>query len=109
MASALSSQLRMAASLGSSSTPPSSRIPSRPCAPSKRASIQALHRRHSLETDSQLAEAYLARAGDPQAPPTYVADILGVEHLDLVEEPLGHAEELDEAETAHAIAITSRS
>ena len=56
-----------------------------------------------------MAEAYLARAGDPQAPPTYVADILGVEHLDLVEEPLGHAEELDEAETAHAIAITSRS
>ena len=77
--------------------------------PSKRANIQALHRRHSLETDSQLAEAYLARAGDPQAPPTYAAHILGVECLDRVEEPLGRAEELDEAETAHAIAITSRS
>ena len=56
-----------------------------------------------------MAEAYLARAGDPQAPPTYVADILGVECLDLVEEPLGRAEQLDEAETAHAIVTTSRS
>ena len=59
--------------------------------------------------DSQLEEAYPARLGDRQAPVTSAVDTLAVEHLDLVEEPLGHAEKLDEAETAHATAITSRS
>ena len=59
--------------------------------------------------DSQLEEAYPAQVGDHQAQAISVVDILAVEHLDLVEEPLGHAEKLDEAETAHATAITSRS
>ena len=77
--------------------------------PSKRASTPALRRQHSPEMDSQLEEAYPARVGDQQAPATSAVATLAVEHLDLAEEPLGHAEKLDEAETAHATAITSRS
>ena len=77
--------------------------------PSKRASTPALRRQHSPEMDSQLDEAYPAQVGDHQAPATSVVDSLAVEHLGLVEEPLGRAEKLDEAETAHAIVTMSRS